>query len=151
MGARWEGDDRGRGVGDGSQLVEGVIELVAALREPLWVAEDPDAHLRPHVEAWCRADQRLALDGTRIDADGAYVLALGWRGQAGRVAEIRAAVFSLIGSFAESATYVRQRRLRRAADGAVIEMWFEVGTGELGGDTRFAPHGHAVVIDVRVI
>jgi hypothetical protein len=54
-------------------------------------------------------------------------------------------VFSLIGSFAESATYVRQRRVV-AGDGA--ELQFEVGTGELAPDSRFEPHGHVVVINV---
>jgi len=62
------------------------------------------------------------------------------------VGEAWAAVFSLIGSFAESATYVRQRRL----DGAesAMKLRFEVGTGELGSDARFAPDGHVVIIDV---
>jgi hypothetical protein len=54
-------------------------------------------------------------------------------------------VFSLIGSFAESATYVRQRRV----DAGTLR--FEIGTGELADDTRFLPHGHAVVINLLVV
>jgi hypothetical protein len=54
-------------------------------------------------------------------------------------------VFSLIGSFAEAATYVRQRRVPR--DG-VLTLQFEVGTGELAPETRFDPHGHVVLINV---
>jgi hypothetical protein len=55
---------------------------------------------------------------------------------------------SLIGSFAESATYVRQRRVSDHGDGSTAKLRFEAGTGELEPDTRFAPHGHVVVINV---
>jgi hypothetical protein len=136
---RWEGDERGRGVGDAGELAEGAAELVAAFRQPEWVAEHPEAHLLPHVEAWCRRDQRLGLTGARGDDGGAFVLELDWRGAPGAVGEAREAVFSLVGSFAESATYVRQRR--------EATLQFEVGTGELAG-AHFAPHGHVVVITV---
>jgi hypothetical protein len=111
-----------------------------------WVAEQPELHLLPHVDAWCRQDRRLAL--TRADADGthAYVLDLEWRGASGGVGATRMAVFSLIGSFAESATYVRQRRV--AGDGSAITLQFEVGTGELAPEASFEPHGHVVLINV---
>jgi hypothetical protein len=62
------------------------------------------------------------------------------------VGAARAAVFSLIGSFAESATYVRQRRV--ASDDTSMKLQFEVGTGELAPDARFEPHGHVVLINV---
>jgi hypothetical protein len=142
---RWDGDVRGRGIGDAEQLVPGASELIAAFGEPTWVAEQPEAHLGPHVEQWCKGDGRLALLGASIDEHHAYVLDLEWRGESAAVGLIRAAVFSLVGSFAESATYVRQRRLR---EGAAAVLWFEVGTGELAPDTRFDPHGHVVVIRV---
>jgi hypothetical protein len=57
-------------------------------------------------------------------------------------------VFSLIGSFAESASYVRQRRVVSDDGGRAPELLFEVGTGELGSDARFVPHGHVVLINV---
>jgi hypothetical protein len=76
----------------------------------------------------------------------AYVLDLEWRGAPGSVGAARAAVFSLVGSFAESATYVRQRR--GGGDGSPMTLRFGVGTGGLARDSRFAPHGHVVVIDV---
>ena len=38
------------------RLVTGASELVAAFREPRWVAEQPETHLRPHVEQWCQTD-----------------------------------------------------------------------------------------------
>jgi hypothetical protein len=147
MRSRWDGDDRGRGIADAGQLAQGADELGAAFREPDWVAEQPETHLRPHVEEWCRRDGRLALRQASVDDRNAYVLELEWRGESGGVGQARAAVFSLIGSFAESATYVRQRRIER--DGASARaLRFEVGTGELAPDTRFAPHGHTVVINV---
>jgi hypothetical protein len=59
-----------------------------------------------------------------------------------------AAVFSLIGSFAESATYVRQRLVQTDGDGSAMSLRFEVGTGELAPDSRFQSHGHTVVINV---
>jgi hypothetical protein len=148
MPRRWDGDDRGHGVGDAVQLVSGASELVAAFSESAWVAEQPEIHLRPHVDAWCHRDQRLALIDAQIDDTHAYILELEWRGAPGSVGEARATVFSLIGSFAESATYVRQRGVRSRGDGSPMKLRFEVGTGELAPETRFAPHGHVVVLNV---
>ena len=148
MAARWEGDERGQGVGDAGQLISGASELLEAFREPAWVAEQPDLHLRPHIEAWCEADSRLALTDARTDDTGAYVVDLSWRGAVASVGEARAAVFALIGSFAESATYIRQRRVSGNGQGRPVRLQFEVGTGELGSDARFAPHGHVVVINL---
>jgi len=109
MALRWDGDDRGQGIGDAAQLVSGAGELVAAFRQPTWVAEQPELHLLPHVEAWCRRDQRLALTSAHADATHAYILDFQWRGAISSVGSVRAAAFSLIGSLAESATYIRQR------------------------------------------
>lgn len=148
MPRRWDGDNRGQGVGDAAQLVVGATELVAAFSETAWVAEQPEIHLRPHVEAWCQRDLRLGLTEAHTDDTDAYILDLEWRGAPGSVGEARAAVFSLIGSFAESATYVRQRRVRERGDDPTMKLRFEVGTGELFPDAKFAPHGHVVVIDV---
>jgi hypothetical protein len=128
------------------RLVSGVSELVSAFSQPMWVAEQPELHLLPHVDAWCRQDRRLALTGANSDGAHAYVLDLEWRGASGGVGATRMAVFSLIGSFAESATYVRQRRV--AGDGSAIKLQFEVGTGELAPEARFEPHGHVVLINV---
>src|SRR5690242_2716760 len=122
MPARWDGDDRGQGIADAARLVAGAGELVAAFREPTWVAEQPELHLLPHVEAWCQTDPRLALTGAHADETDAYVLDFEWRGAACSVGGARAAVFSLIGSFAETATYVRQRRVTSNGDRAAITL-----------------------------
>jgi hypothetical protein len=148
MAARWDGDDRGQGIGDAAQLVSGASELVAAFREPAWVAEQPELHLLPHIEAWCERDGRLALTSAHTNDADAYVLDVEWRDATGSVGAARAAVFSLIGSFAESATYVRQRRVAVDGDGSAMKLQFEVGTGELAPDARFEPHGHVVLINV---
>lgn len=145
MNRRWDGDERGRGIADATQLAPGVGELLAAFRRPEWVAEDPELHLKPHIEAWCEADGRFALTGAHGDEQGAYVVDLSWVGAPAGPGEVRAAVYALIGQFAESATYVRQRRTQAA--GPTQKLRFEVGTGELEG-AMFAPHGHTVVIDV---
>ena len=146
MPRRWDDDERGHGIGDAAHLVTGASELVAAFSQSDWVAEQPELHLRPHIEAWCQRDERLALVGDKTDDTDAYILDLEWCGANGSVGEARAAVFSLLGSFAESATYVRQRRVN--GDGSTMKLRFEVGTGELAPDAKFAPHGHVVVIDV---
>lgn len=151
MAARWDGDDRGQGIGDAAQLVSGASELVAAFKEPGWVAEQPELHLLPHIEAWCERDGRLALMGAGTNDADAYVLELESRDATGSVGATRAAVFSLIGSFAESATYVRQRRIATDGDGAAMKLQFEVGTGELAPDARFEPHGHVVLINVSEV
>lgn len=145
MPGRWDGDARGRGIGDAMQLVPGARELISAFSQRGWVAEEPEVHLRPHVDAWCEHDGRLALRDAHSDDQHAYILELEWRAVSPSVGAVRAAVFSLIGSFAESATYVRQRRV--VIDSGV-DLQFEVGTGELGPDARFEPHGHVVVINV---
>ena len=147
MAARWDNDDRGRGIGDATQLVPGASQLVAAFSKPNWVAEQPDVHLLPHVEAWCQRDRSLELIGADVDGT-AYVLDFEWHGTTGSVGAARAAVFSLIGSFAESATYVRQRRVASDGDGSAMKLQFEIGTGEVAPDAQFKPHGHVVLINV---
>jgi hypothetical protein len=148
MPARWDGDDRGQGIGDATQLVAGASDLIAAFRQPSWVAEEPELHLLPHIEAWCQQDARLALTGAHTDGADAYVLDVTWHGVSESVGGARAAAFSLIGSFAEGATYVRQRRVASSGNGAARTLQFEVGTGEVGLEARFEPHGHVVVINV---
>src|SRR5437763_16254385 len=97
----------------------------------MWVAEHPELHLLPHVEAWCERDQRLALSEGRSDELGGYVLDLEWRGPRGNVGQVRAAVVCLIGQFAEGATYIRQRRASPDDTHRGVELLFEIGTGEL--------------------
>lgn len=147
MTARWDGDDRGDGIGSAAQLVPGASELLAAFGEPAWVAEQPAVHLLPHLTEWIEQDQRLALTGANTDGP-AYVLDLEWRDPSAGVGAARAAVYALIGSFAEEATYIRQRRVASDGDRSMPSLQFEVGTGELAPHARFKPHGHVVLINL---
>jgi hypothetical protein len=139
---RWEGDEHGHGLGDASRLTPGAEELLAALALPDWVAEDPDVHLSPHLRAWLEHNDVFTLEGAHTDDAGAFVLQLSWQGRAGDLRGLRAAAFELLGTVAETATYVRQRR----GEGRVV---FEAATGIVGDDAHFAPHGHVIVLDVR--
>jgi hypothetical protein len=144
-GLRWDGDERGEGVADATGFVAGALELVDAMRSPSWVAEEPGVHLLPHIERACRR-LPLEVEDAGLSADGSFDVRLSWTGQGWRVGEIRAAVFALVGSFAEIATYVRQRRVTENRDETLV---FEIVTGILDdGDNVFAPHGHTVQISV---
>src|SRR2546422_1667021 len=74
------------------------------------IRRPPRSTLFPYTTLFRSRDERLVLIGDDTDDTDAYILDLEWRGANRSVGEARAAVFSLIGSFAESATYVRQRR-----------------------------------------
>jgi hypothetical protein len=151
MARRWDSDERGHGIGDAEPLAPGASELVAAFGNPTWVTEQPELHLLPHVEAWCRQDGRLAVTHAETDGGGEYALDLDWTGDArAGVGDVRAAAFALIGSFAETATYVRQRLTHRDDRDCLMSLQFEVGTGRLASDSSFEPHGHVVLIRIVV-
>lgn len=106
-----------------------------------WVAEDADAHLLPHLRRACGS---LALELVKAvtTADAVFEIQVAWAGPKNRAADVREAVFTLIGSIAESATYIRQREERG-------DLVFDVVTGMLASDTDFASHGHTLRIHVR--
>ncbi len=139
---RWDGDTSGRGVADAARFADGAGELVDAMRSDDWVAEDPEVHLLPHLEASCEGSP-LELIAARSRPDGTFEVQLAWRGHPAGQGQIRQAAYALIGSIAETATYVRQRK---SDDGALI---FELVTGLIGDDTHFEPHGHAVMLRVE--
>src|ERR1700748_3997152 len=99
MEPRWDDDERGHGVADARQLVAGARELVAAFDAPDWVAEDPELHLKPHVDAWLQADGRLGLTRAYTDDRGAFILDLDWLGGATGPGGGRAARDGLGGQF----------------------------------------------------
>jgi len=105
------------------------------MEEDDWVAEDPEAHLLPHVRRLCDAEgSPLALESSRVEDDGVFAVDLSWHGESDRVWPD---LWALIGAIAESGTFVRQRR----DNGTLV---CEVVTGRLGADTEFGPHGHTV-------
>jgi len=150
---RWDGDFQGQGIADATRLVHGASELLEAMGRREWVAEAPEAHLLPHLEAWCeRPESPFRLQRTMTEPDGCFEVALEWQGEGGGVREVRAACFALLGQIAESGTYVRQRLPPGSIDvdlgGAGQEAVFEVATGMLDPDTPFASHGHTIRLRV---
>jgi hypothetical protein len=139
---RWDGDTRGRGVADATAFVDGAAELIDSMRTADWVAEEPESHLLPHLHEAAEG-LPLALTATRTLDDGTFEIELTWTGEYAGIAQIRHAVYALVGSVAETATYVRQRR----HDGSAT---FEVVTGILGQDAHFEPHGHAVRLRIEL-
>jgi hypothetical protein len=119
-----------------------VRRLLEAMHQSDWVAEEPELHLLPHLVATlARSDSPLRLLGTRTDADGSFVVDLEWTGPAPSRREQRAAIFTLVGAIAESATAVHEEGCE---DGAT----FRVVTGLLEGDSPFASHGHTLSLRV---
>ena len=107
------------------------------MQETNWIAEEPELHLMPHIEAACNeVDLALALERRQVLGDGSLLVDLRWKGQPRDRRGVRAAAYALIGSMAESASYIRQEW----DDDTVV---YDVVTGMLG-DSAFAPHGHVV-------
>jgi hypothetical protein len=133
---RWEGDERGGGVGDGSAFRPGLDALSAAMDDPGWVAEDADAHLLPHIRRACARSGRFRV--VEAGADGPlFTVTLEWTPAEATKVGPREDVYAVLGSFAEFSTHVRQR----VGDGAVE---FDVTTGMLADETPFRTHGHLV-------
>jgi hypothetical protein len=144
-GRRWDGDERGEGIGDASAFVPAATRLVDAMRRANWVAEEPELHLLPHLT---RACESLPLEVMRTGAagDGSFEVELQWTADTRGIGEIRAAIFTLVGSFAEPWTYVRQRSDPEREPGELLS--FDVVTGILDDQSRFEPHGHTLTISV---
>ena len=132
---RWDDDERGRGVAGAGWLAPGARELLNALEQQDWVAEQPEAHLLPHIQRRCAGPgSPFEIEDATV-ADGVLDVTLAWRG--GTQRELTEAVWALLGTLAETASYVRG-----PADGA--EPVWELATGMLAPDTTYAPHGHTV-------
>jgi hypothetical protein len=142
---RWEGDERGDGVADAAQFVDGAAELVTAMRRQNWVAEEPELHLLPHLERACKSLPLQVLDARSLD-DGSYEVQLGWLGDEAGVGVMRASIFSLLGGIAESSSFIRQRRME-STDGSGTLLTFEVVTGIVDA-TPFKPHGHTLRLNI---
>ncbi|MGZ4333559.1 MAG: hypothetical protein ACXVRJ_04735 [Gaiellaceae bacterium] len=143
---RWDGDERGDGIADAGPFVDGVVELIEAMRRPNWVSEEPELHLLPHLRHACQS-LPLRIVAAQAATDGSYEVRLEWIGSEPGIGVVREAVFSLIGSVSELSSYVRQRSSKptAASSGTLL---FDVVTGMVDGETRFAPHGHTLRISV---
>ena len=135
---RWDTDGRFTGAADASAFAVAVEELAGLARRPGWVAEEPEAHLVPHLRGAQVAGLRLsgwhtAEDGV-LDAVAEY--------QAGESrGDLRRQAWALLGTIAEPAASVRER-----TDGDSVI--FEVVTGIPDGG-HFAGHGHTMRLTLR--
>jgi hypothetical protein len=129
---RWDTDDRFVGVTDAGIVATDVERLLSMTREPGWITEDALAHLGPSCTA---AAEMLDVEIARMEVVE-DVLEIDIREPTRDEPRApRIVAYGLIGSFAESATHIREARV----DGAVV---LEVITGVLPGDSAFATHGH---------
>lgn len=104
---------------------------------PDWVAEQPEAHLLPHIRALCeREGSPLRLVSTKVE-DAEFVVTLEWTRASANPRNVTSATYSLLGTIAESNTHVREE-----AHGGAID--FVITTGLLDGDGPFKAHGHVV-------
>jgi len=142
---RWDGDERGEGVADAGPFVEGASELIAAMGQPNWVAEEPELHLLPHLEHACES-LPFEIVAARTSDDGSYVVQLRWTREDAGVGVISASIFTLLGEMAEPSSYIRQRQTH-STPGSPAVLSFEVVTG-IVDDVPFKPHGHTLRLEV---
>jgi hypothetical protein len=128
------------GLADGTPLTGSLDAMSSAMRDLGWVTEEPVAHLGPKLEAWLGEQGQGRWTNVALATEERWlVVSAEWNRADGRMRDLRADAFALIGSFVEDAAHVVQRRA-----GGVVE--FEVATGQDTGD--FAPHGHLVRLRV---
>jgi hypothetical protein len=148
---RWEDDERGTGVADATAAVPRIAGLLAHAGRNDWIAEQPEAHLWPHLE------RAIATPGSpwrnaswTIDGEGRLVVELEHVGSERDrpIAELRADAFALVGQVAEISTFVRVVGPPEVggslSTGAQAAVEVEVVTGMLDDETSFASHGHTI-------
>jgi hypothetical protein len=107
-----------------------------------WVAEEPDAHLLPHLAAAAEGSP-VRIDGTTTDLDGTFVVDLVWIGPDEPTRQaVRAVLFELVGTVAETVTLIHEPPAARGRE-------LEVLTGSRDGEGPFAGHGHTIRFTVR--
>lgn len=136
---RWDTDDRFTGVADASGFADAIEELAALARRPGWVAEEPEAHLVPHLRG-------AGVPGLRLlecrSGDDGVLEVTAEHGAGDSRGGIRRLAWALIGIVAEPAASVREHR---DGDSAV----FDVVTGIPEGAGPFASHGHTLRLTIR--
>ena len=89
---RWDGDERGAGNAPAKPFAPSVAALTAQLHDEESVAEDPQAHLLPHIVRACEASGGLAIAATSLRDD----------------------------AFAEASTHIAQRTLDETVEYDVV-------------------------------
>jgi len=138
---RWDTDERGIGAGHARDAAQDVQRLLDAMQQDGWVAEDPDAHLLPHIAA---AVERAPALWRLVDTDdevNRYVVDLEWRRRRGNMRDLVTDTYALIGCIAETHAHITHRR-------GATTVEFDITTGMLGGEGPFAAHGHVVILRI---
>jgi hypothetical protein len=133
---RWDGDKQMTGLADGTPMLVALEAMSSAMRDAGWVTEEPAAHLGSKLTAWLAEQGQGRWTNVELEAEERWlVVSAQWNRPGGRMRDLRADAFALIGSFVEDIAHVVQRRVGDAVD-------FEIATGQGAG--VFAPHGHLV-------
>ena len=142
MGKRWEGDERGIGIGSGERVAPYITSFLREIGADSWLTEDPVRHLGPKLEEWLAGPGAGLWTLESLDAtdDGWLEIRALWR-RAGRARDLRADVAALVGSFAEAQTML-------VTVGSGLTATFVVATGQ-PSDAEFAAHGHLVRVIPR--
>lgn len=139
---RWDGDRRGSGDGSASGQVPPVHDLMDAMLRADWVTEEPEEHLLPHIKALCEREGSPLRLLSAVSDGPVFVVSLEWTRPAVTARHITSAAYSLLGTFAESHTHIREQTVANAID-------FEITTGLLDIDQPpFKGHGHVVRLHV---
>jgi hypothetical protein len=148
---RWDTDERGTGVAHATAELPRIAALRAHAGRSGWVAEEPEAHLWPHIERAVAAPGSPWRSASwTIDADGRLVIELEHAGSDSDrpLAAVRADAFALVGQIAETSSFVRVAERRNeigtTADGWPALVQVDVVTGLLDDETSFASHGHTL-------
>jgi hypothetical protein len=148
---RWDTDQRGTGVADATAELPRIAALRAHAGRTGWVAEEPEAHLWPHLERAIGTPGSPWRSATwTIDADGRLVVDLEYAADdADRpLAAVRADAFALVGQVAETSSFVRVAEVAdgngTASTGVPPIVLVDVVTGLLDDETSFASHGHTL-------
>jgi hypothetical protein len=140
---RWDDDDRGIGIAD-AHAWRPLVDSVAGFTDMAgWVAEEPAAHLLPHLATAIEMGP-ARIDRTETDTDGTFVVDLVWVGPSEPTRPaVRSVLFELVGTIAETITLVHEPPAGRGRE-------LEVLTGSPDGDSAFAGHGHTLRFRVTV-
>jgi hypothetical protein len=143
---RWDVDERGDGIADAAAQSTRIDQLRDHAERPLWIAEQADIHLWPHLE------RAIAAPGSpwtgvdwSIDAEARLVVDLVHPPVDGdrQRATLQAEVLKLLGYVVEGSTYLE---IEERDDDETLVV--DVVTGVLDDQSPFKAHGHTLRLRV---
>jgi hypothetical protein len=143
---RWDVDERGDGIADAAAQSTRIDQLRDHAKRPLWIAEQADIHLWPHLE------RAIAAPGSpwtgvdwSIDAEARLVVDLVHPPVDGdrQRATLQAEVLKLLGYVVEGSTYLE---IEERDDDETLVV--DVVTGVLDDQSPFKAHGHTLRLRV---